>query len=79
MKEIKLVSNTIWQSVALVVTALIIAGASIFIALEFNKTQWDIANLQKDAEIEASLNISEGMNEIGSGICKTSTKQIVFC
>lgn len=79
MKEIKLAVNTVWISIALIATALIIAGSAIFIALQYNKTQWDIANLQKDAQVESSNNIKSGLNSVGDGICRTSTKTYVFC
>jgi len=79
MKEVKLVSNQIWTSVALVLSSLIIASASIFIALEYNKTQRDVASMQKEAQIKASQNIKTGMEDIGHGICTTSTKQFMIC
>lgn len=79
MKEIKLTVNTIWISIALVITALIIAGSAVFITLQYNKTQWEIANIQKDAQIDSSNNIKSGLNAVGDGICRTSTKSYVFC
>lgn len=79
MKEIKLVTNITWLAVAMVVSALIIAGSAVFITLQYNKTQLDIANLQKDAQIESSNNIKSGLNEVGSGICKVSDKSMLFC
>ena len=63
----------------MVITALIIAGAGTFAVLQYNKTQWEIANLQKDTHIEASKNIENGLKDIGSGVCKTSTKSVMFC
>lgn len=79
MKEIKLVSNSIWMGVAMIITAIIIAGAGVFAILQYNKTQWDIANLQKEAQIKASNNIKDGLDEVGRGFCKTSAQRFTFC
>lgn len=79
MKEIKIVVGSFWMAVAAIGVAVVIAAASIVIALQYNKTQWDIANLQKESQATASKNIGDGLHEIGSGICQTSTKSFVFC
>lgn len=68
-----------WIGIAMVVTALIVATAAIIIVFQYNKTQWDIANLQKDAEVQSSNNIKDGLDKLGGGICKTSTRTFLNC
>lgn len=79
MKEVKIVVGSFWMAVAAIGVAVVIAAASIVIALQYNKTQWDIANLQKESQAAAAQDIGNGLSEIGSGICKTSTKTYLFC
>ncbi|HEU4830707.1 MAG TPA: hypothetical protein VFS65_00875, partial [Candidatus Saccharimonadales bacterium] len=65
MKETKSTTGSAWNGFAIIIAAIIIAGAGVFSVLQYNKTQWDIANLQKSAQIESSKNIQNGLNEIG--------------
>jgi len=79
MQQSQPITNTIIKSVSLIITALIISVAAIFCTLQFNQTQLKIAEEQKDSRIEQSKNIKQGLDKIGNGICKTSTKATSFC
>jgi len=79
MDKTKKASVSVWNGIVIIVTALILSGTSIYISFQHNRTQWDISNVQRDAQVEASNNIKSGLNEVGDGLCKTSTKNYVFC
>jgi len=79
MNELKQSRTSIWMAIALIISALTISAASVYSIQQYNKTQLDIANIQKDAQISSSENIKNGLGEIGSGVCKTSTKSVMFC
>lgn len=65
-------SNSIWTFITVVVAALIISGSAIFITLQYNQNQKDIANINAKAKIEAA-------KSIGDGICHTGTRQFLMC
>ena len=83
MKEIQLVSNTLWQCIAIIVSVVIIASASTFIALEHNRTQWDIANVESKAKIKASGIMAEAEENsgrsIGRGTCAAGGVSPILC
>lgn len=62
----------IWTFVTAVVVALILSGSAVFIGLQYNQTQKDIANINAKAKTESA-------KSIGKGICETSTKQFTTC
>ena len=72
MKEIQLKSNTLWQCIAVMVSVVILACASVFIALEYNKTQWDIANIDNEAIIKSSQISADGERDAGRSIGRGS-------
>lgn len=79
MKEITLKIGNIWSLItALIITAMICATA-IFISLESNKTQWDIAENQAKASKESASKITEGLNSIGRGVCKSGNDSVYGC
>lgn len=79
MKEIKLNVGSIWSCITTIVIAAMLCGTVVFVSMEHNKTQWDIANKQAQSTKESAEKISEGLSDIGSGVCQTSDKQFVFC
>lgn len=64
--------NGIWTVIAAVVVALIVSGAAVFISLQYNQSQKDIANINARAKTQSA-------KSIGEGICQTSTKQFTTC
>lgn len=79
MKEIKLNIGGMWGCITAIIIAAMLCGTVVFISMQHNKTQWDIANKQVQSAKESADKISEGLGDIGIGICKTSDKQFVFC
>lgn len=79
MKEIKLKVGGIWSCITAIVIAAMLCGTVVFVSTQQNRTQWDIANKQAQSAKESADKISEGLSDIGSGVCKTSNKQFVFC
>ncbi len=65
-------SNGIWTFITVVVVALIVSGSAVFISLQYNQTQKDIANIDAKAKTTSA-------KSIGEGICQTSTKQFTTC
>ncbi len=65
-------SNGIWTFITAVVVTLIVSGSVVFISLQYNQSQKDIANINAKAKTESS-------KSIGEGICQTSTKQFSNC
>ncbi len=79
MKEIKLNIGGVWGCITAIVIAAMLCGTVVFVSMQNNKTQWDIANKQAQATQDSANKISEGLSDIGSGVCKTSDKQFVAC
>lgn len=79
MKELKIRIGGIWGCVSAVVIALIISGSAIFISTQYNQTQKEVAEIQAAAEKESAATIKEGLNNIGSGVCRTSDRTFVSC
>lgn len=65
-------SNGIWIFITVVTAALIVSSSAIFITLQYNQNQKDIANINAKAKTEAAKNI-------GDGICHTGTRQFLMC
>jgi cell division protein FtsL len=65
-------SNGIWTFITAVTVAVILSGSAIYISMQYNQTQKDIANTSAKAQKEAA-------QSIGKGICETSTKQFTTC
>ena len=63
-------SNGIWTFITPVVVALIVSGSAIFISLQYSQTQKDIANTQAQAQKDSAKQISDGLGDIGFGICQ---------
>lgn len=65
-------SNGIWTFLTALVVALIVSGSAVFISLQYNQSQKDIANINAKAKTEAA-------KSIGDGICHTGTRQFLMC
>lgn len=65
-------SNGIWTFLSIVIASLLISGSAIFISLQYNQSQKDIANIEAKAKTQSA-------KSIGEGICQTSTKQFNTC
>lgn len=63
-------SNGKWTFITAVVVALIISGSAVFISFQYNQTQKDIANTQAQAQKDSAKQISDGLGDIGVGICQ---------
>lgn len=76
MKEIKLKIGGLWGCVTAILIAAMLCGTVVFVSMQHNRTQWDIANKQAQSAKESADIISEGLSDIGSGVCKTSDRPI---
>lgn len=65
-------SNGVWTFITAMVVALIVSGSAVFISLQYNQSQKDIANINAKAKTQSA-------KSIGEGICQTSTKQFNTC
>ena len=65
-------SNGVWTFITLLVVTLIVSGSAVFISLQYNQSQKDIANINAKAKTQSA-------KSIGEGICQTSTKQFTSC
>ena len=79
VKEVKLKVGGIWSCITAIVIAAMLCGTVVFVSMQHNKTQWDIANKQAQSAKESADKISEGLSDIGSGVCQTSNQKFVFC
>ena len=79
MKELKLKVGGIWGCITAIVIAAMLCGTVIFVSMQNNKTQWDIANTQAQAMEDSADKISGGLSNIGRGVCQTSDRQFVSC
>ena len=79
MKEVKLKTGNLWSYIiALVITAML-CGTAVFVSMQYSQTQRevisaqkDIANTQAQAMKESASKTSEGLSDIGRGICSTN-------
>jgi cell division protein FtsL len=65
-------SNGVWIFITALFVALIVSGSAVFISLQYNQSQKDIANINAKAKTQSA-------KSIGEGICQTSTKQFSTC
>ena len=72
MKEITLKIGSIWSLITAIIITAMLCATAIFISLENNKTQWDIAETQSAATKEAA-------KDIGSGICRSGNDMVYGC
>lgn len=72
MKEITLKIGNIWCLITAIIITVILCATAIFISLESNKTQWDIAKTQAEATKSAG-------KDIGSGICRSGNDMAFGC
>lgn len=79
MKEIKLKIGGLWGCVTAILIAAMLCGTVVFVSMQHNRTQWDIANKQAQSAKESAGKISEGLSDIGSGVCQTSDRQFILC
>lgn len=63
-------SNGIWTFITAVVVALVVSGTAVFISFQYNQTQKDIANINAQARKDSAKQISDGLGDIGVGICQ---------
>lgn len=64
--------NGVWTFITAVVVAVILSGSAIYISMQYNQTQKDVANISAKAQKDSA-------QSIGKGICQTSTKQFTTC
>lgn len=62
----------VWTFITALVVTLMVSGSAVFISLQYNQTQKDIANINAKAKTSSA-------KSIGEGICQTSTKQFTTC
>ena len=79
MKEIKLKVGGIWGCITAIAIAAMLCSTVIFVSMQNNKTQWDIANTQAQATKDSASKVSDGLSNIGRGVCQTSDRQFVAC
>lgn len=75
MKEVKLKIGILWLSMTAIVTTAMLCGTAVFISMQYNQTQKDIANSQAKAMQDSASKIEWGLKDIGSGICKAGDRQ----
>ncbi len=71
--------NGLWTFITVVVVALIVSGTAVFISIQYNQTQKDIANINAQAQKDSADKISNGLDKIGQGVCQTGTRQFLIC
>ena len=79
MKEITLKVGSIWSLITAIIITAMLCATAIFISLESNKTQWDIAENQAKASKESASKITEGLNSIGRGVCESGNDSVYGC
>lgn len=72
MKEITLKIGNVWTHITAILITIMLCGTAIFISLQYNQSQKNNAEAQVQAIKEAGQNI-------GNGICKTSTRPYPGC
>lgn len=76
MKEITLKVGNIWSLLTAIVITAMVCGSAIYISMQFNKTQWDISQNQANATKEAADKISNGLDELGKGVCRSGSTSV---
>ncbi len=61
-EESKPKNSGLWTFITAVVVALMVSGTAVFVSIQYNQTQKDIANTQAEA-------IKDGLSKLGEGIC----------
>lgn len=79
MKEIKLKVGDIWSCITAIVIAAMLCGTVVFVSMQYSQTQKDIANTQAQAMKDSANKVSDGLVNIGKGLCQTSDRQFVLC
>ena len=79
MKEIKLNVGGVWGCITAIVIAAMLCGTVVFVSMQYSQAQKDIANTQAQAMKDSANKVSDGLNNIGKGICQTSTRQFAVC
>lgn len=79
MKEIKLKVGGLWSCITAIVIAAMLCGTVIFVSMQYSQTQKDIANAQTQAIKDSANKVSDGLSNIGRGVCQTSDRQFVSC
>ena len=79
MKEIKLKIGGLWGCVTAILIAAMLCGTVVFVSMQHNRTQWDIANTQAQATKDSASKVSDGLSNIGRSVCQTSDRQFVVC
>ena len=79
MKKITLKIGNIWSLITAILITAMLCATAIFISLQNNKTQWDIAENQAKASKESASKITEGLNSIGRGVCKSGNDSVYGC
>ncbi len=67
MKDVILKGGGAWSLIAAIIITAMLCATAIFISLENNKTQWDIAKIRAEATKDASKDISDGIDGAGVG------------
>lgn len=76
MKEVKIKVCGIWGCITTAVIAIMVCGTVVLVSMQYSQTQKDIANIQAQAMKESASKMSDGLDNIGRGICVTSNR---FC
>ena len=79
MKEITLKIGSIWSLITAIIITAMLCATAVFISLQSNKTQWDIAENQAKATRESANKITEGLESIGRGVCKSGNDSVYGC
>jgi hypothetical protein len=79
MKEITLKIGNIWSLITAIIIMAMLCATAVFISLQSNKTQWDIAENQAKATRESANKITEGLESIGRGVCKSGNDSVYGC
>lgn len=70
MKEINLKIGGLWAYITIVVVVTMICGTAVFVSIQYSQTQKDIANISAQANKDSAKQISNGLGDIGAGICQ---------
>lgn len=72
-------SNGIWTFITAVAVAIILSSSAIYISMQYNQTQKDIANTQAQAQKESADKLGNGLSDIGEGVCQTRASGGLGC
>lgn len=79
MKELRLRIGGVLGCITAVVIAAMLCGTVVFVSMQNDKTQWDIANKQAQTMEVSASKVNRGLSDIGEGLCQTSSRQFVIC